>query len=1270
MKKIVLLLSLMITCLAFVSAQQWYFYDASELPGPTSGPSLAFDDLSQDAPGPNFVEEIIDDLDIPGNKILRYIQPDASNAEGGNATRMYRYFFTNPDGSAFTTDKFTIVARMKGLPNWEELGLSRLFDLQYRVSNSNSRDEFRVNYNNTLQLDRASQIVPFDKDPLDWHVYRIVVDGNVSTVYVDEVAVPFFSGTSTAGTGDLYFKMGDGSSATIGGMVDWLAIDVTGAYDPAQSPLDDRFTGAPEPFTPGNYKIAFLTKEVDENGNLLEADLISDLRRRGFVVDVTYNNAAETPYTPDFDFSFEALNDYDLVILGRGVSSGDFTNAAEWAAVETPTIVFSAYLVRNNRLKLLNTSSAAREAADGTTVPEDRVTNVTIQDPFHPIATGLDEDFDGLIGYHTWFYDFVGLTGADFSTGHNGTLLATLNDTDGPGDGAVYVALWEGGAEPYEGAGLTLAGPRLYFQMGSDDNSAPKIKNYFAFTDESTVMFHNAIKFLLGETPDGQVIGELGPVAYWRMDGSGTIVEDAVGFADGEIRNGNGVTRVDCGVNGSLDFSAATKFDAVVWVENAASVDFNGDQSFSVSLLAKVDPHANTAEMNFVLKGDNRNDGMHLPNGTGKWYSVATKDGQLRFAVDDDVFKSQLDVNIDESSFPAGAWNHIVAVRDRGQDSLKLYLNGVLVGSILDETESDISSTGLPLVIGNYHSGPRKINGGIDEIAIYNKALSAEEVADLFANTTTSDVCNVIETITEASNDANLSSLSVSVGTLDPAFDPGITSYNVKVPEGTTSVTISAAANDPAATVSGAGEFTNIPGTAVVTVTAEDGTTKNYNIEVSIEGAGNRRIVVQPGFETIELALAEALDGDTLVLLNGEVYTQLDVYQINKKVVIIAETIPSLPGLENMPVIENLFSISPMFKLNFGADLHMIGIDVDAQGAANIFDVRGDIGVSSTLAVYINRCRLHNTTEDVFNDARDGGGDMTILSSCEVRNTFVYDTGAGHGLYIKNYQGSNEPYIFENITYWNVGQQFNWIRHYGAGDTQRFIFNHMTGYNLSTDAAQNKELFGNSDGANEAALIIDFKNNILHTQVSTDPGSLKFNNTSGKNTITINNNVLFQVQPIVDIGGTIEKRDNQEGVDPMFADPDNGDFTVMNSALYNAADDGEIVGATYWHPDFVDDFSDLMTDTREVVVPAAEFNLKNAPNPFTNSTMISFDLKESGQVDLRIFDVTGKLVKSWQSDLVSGNHTVNVATQDLKPGLYIYQITSNGATAAAKMMKQ
>jgi len=90
------------------------------------------------------------------------------------------------------------------------------------------------------------------------------------------------------------------------------------------------------------------------------------------------------------------------------------------------------------------------------------------------------------------------------------------------------------------------------------------------------------------------------------------------------------------------------------------------------------------------------------------------------------------------------------------------------------------------------------------------------------------------------SNDATLSSLSVTPGTITPSFSPDITSYTVKVPQGTTSINITATPNNTAATVVGTGTFNQIPGQATIQVTAEDGVTiKNYVLDVSFETAIN-----------------------------------------------------------------------------------------------------------------------------------------------------------------------------------------------------------------------------------------------------------------------------------------------------------------------------------------------------------------------------------------------------------------------------------------------
>jgi len=84
------------------------------------------------------------------------------------------------------------------------------------------------------------------------------------------------------------------------------------------------------------------------------------------------------------------------------------------------------------------------------------------------------------------------------------------------------------------------------------------------------------------------------------------------------------------------------------------------------------------------------------------------------------------------------------------------------------------------------------------------------------------------------SGDALLAALTPNTGTLSPAFDPNVTEYTLKLPAGSTSVTIDAAAHHTKATVTGTGEYTSFPTDAVITVTAEDGTTRTYTVSISV----------------------------------------------------------------------------------------------------------------------------------------------------------------------------------------------------------------------------------------------------------------------------------------------------------------------------------------------------------------------------------------------------------------------------------------------------
>ena len=84
------------------------------------------------------------------------------------------------------------------------------------------------------------------------------------------------------------------------------------------------------------------------------------------------------------------------------------------------------------------------------------------------------------------------------------------------------------------------------------------------------------------------------------------------------------------------------------------------------------------------------------------------------------------------SALQAGTWTHVVAVRQNGQASL--YVNGTSVqnGSLT----GDAGSAG-GFSIGNAYPSSSSFVGTIDEPEVFDRALSASEIASLYSGATT-----------------------------------------------------------------------------------------------------------------------------------------------------------------------------------------------------------------------------------------------------------------------------------------------------------------------------------------------------------------------------------------------------------------------------------------------------------------------------------------------------------------------------------------------------
>ena len=90
------------------------------------------------------------------------------------------------------------------------------------------------------------------------------------------------------------------------------------------------------------------------------------------------------------------------------------------------------------------------------------------------------------------------------------------------------------------------------------------------------------------------------------------------------------------------------------------------------------------------------------------------------------------------SAFPytAAAWNHLVVTRS-GNTTL-IYLNGVLTSTAnaqvagTGDVSGDISNTGANMLLAQYGSGGLNFSGRMDALTMWNKAISVDEVTQLY----------------------------------------------------------------------------------------------------------------------------------------------------------------------------------------------------------------------------------------------------------------------------------------------------------------------------------------------------------------------------------------------------------------------------------------------------------------------------------------------------------------------------------------------------------
>lgn len=201
-------------------------------------------------------------------------------------------------------------------------------------------------------------------------------------------------------------------------------------------------------------------------------------------------------------------------------------------------------------------------------------------------------------------------------------------------------------------------------------------------------------------------------VSHWKLDETGgTIAEDSVGDNNGVV---NGATWDDGKIDGALYFNGVSDY---VDIPYDSSLDINPSDGITVSVWIKLDsypPENEQAPIFGLFTGYDAKNFLTLTKNSHEilWFQYPPTDGDL----------SSIKPDLDK-------WYHISVVQNATYRAI--YINGVLDSSD-NNPESYSGDPPDTIRIGNWSLPNYHFHGVIDDVRIYNTALMAEEIREIY----------------------------------------------------------------------------------------------------------------------------------------------------------------------------------------------------------------------------------------------------------------------------------------------------------------------------------------------------------------------------------------------------------------------------------------------------------------------------------------------------------------------------------------------------------
>lgn len=224
-----------------------------------------------------------------------------------------------------------------------------------------------------------------------------------------------------------------------------------------------------------------------------------------------------------------------------------------------------------------------------------------------------------------------------------------------------------------------------------------------------------------------------GTLAYWKLDEiSGPSYADFQSNHTGQCAGVCPTSVAKGWVNGAQAFKKKTTGIDIPVIPGDNSFNWGKNDSFSIELWMR-GIHGETCAIAdvahnevFIGRDDFANSLLHW------WVGCTGGTGAARFQLEDTTGSSQI---LEGPAITDGFWHYLVGVRDGAGNANRLYVDGIEVKSAVKVYPAGFNSAAAALNIGWLNrSAGHHFQGVIDEVAIYNKALSVSEIQAHYNN--------------------------------------------------------------------------------------------------------------------------------------------------------------------------------------------------------------------------------------------------------------------------------------------------------------------------------------------------------------------------------------------------------------------------------------------------------------------------------------------------------------------------------------------------------